>query len=98
MRKNAAHNAEYRGGYANSCTAQWGKLGGHIDNVILSNLHQSIIGIYGSLFIVIGKLSKKRRRNIWKIPFLGGGVGVGVSEGSFSICYNDTFKMHKKPF
>ena len=38
MRKNAAHNAEYRGGYANSCTAQWGKLGGHIDNVILSNL------------------------------------------------------------
>ena len=22
----------------------------------------------------------------------------GVSEGSFSICYNDTFKMHKKPF
>ena len=37
---------------------------------------------------------KKNRRNIWKIPYLRG----GVSEGSFSICYNDTFKMHKKPF
>ena len=36
---------------------------------------------------------KKKRRNIWKIPYLG-----GVSKGSFSICYNDTFEMHKKPF
>ena len=37
-----------------------------------------------------GSFQKKERRNIWKIPYLRG----GVSKGSFSICYNDTFKMH----
>ena len=49
--------------HLNPTTAQWGKLGGHIDIVILCNLLsniwafvglcQSIIGIYGSLSIVV---------------------------------------------
>ena len=35
-----------------------------------------------------------RVRGLGKFHILGG----GDSKGSFSICYNDTFKMHKKPF
>ena len=37
---------------------------------------------------------KKNDETYGKFHILGG----GVSKGSFSICYNDIFKMHKKPF
>ena len=40
-----------------------------------------------------GSFKKKNDETYGKFHILG-----GVSEGSFSICYNDTFKMHKKPF
>ena len=44
-----------------------------------------------------GSFQKKNDETYGKFHILGGGGG-GVSRGSFSICYNDTFKMHKKPF
>ena len=42
----------------------------------------------------LGKLSKKKPTKHMENSISKG----GVSEGSFSLCYNDTFKMHKKPF
>ena len=41
-----------------------------------------------------GSFQKKKRRNIWKIPYLRG----GGQRGSFSICYHGRFKMHRKSF
>ena len=43
-----------------------------------------------------GSFQIKNDETYGKFHILGG--GGGVSGGSFSICYNDTFKMHKKPF
>ena len=45
-------------------------------------------------FHYLGKLSKKKTtKHMENSISQGGGPGA-----SFSICYNETFKMHKKPF
>ena len=50
---------------------------------------------YPYCVICKGSFQKKKRRKIWKIPYLGGGGGP---VGSFSICYHGRFKMHRKSF
>ena len=50
----------------------------------------------GSLYQTLREALKKNNDETYgKFHILG---GEGVSKGSFSICYNDTFKMQKKPF
>ena len=57
-----------------------------------SNLARSGFFIFEENITNIREAFQKKNET-WKIPYLRGGPGA-----SFSICYNETFKMHKNHF